>query len=163
MKIKHIALFIGLIALILGGCSNEEAKQLEAETEEATEESKDAAKGAADKVKEELPILIQNMKDTYEEGEKAIKDNTLQKGDFAIVEKDSYLALTPETYEELYQLIEINDEEGVKKIVNEEKVLKTSQGSEAEILERDIRRTKVRMKDSGQEGYLPTTLLEPKK
>jgi hypothetical protein len=157
----------GLAVLIMTGCNSNEAeqgaKELEEETKNAAQATEEKSKEVVDKVKEEAPGIIQNMKDTYKESEHEVKDNTLQAGDQAIVQKDAYLALTPEAYDELYQLIEINDVEGVDKIVQDNRVKEIKQGSEAEILEREIRRTKVKMKDSGEEGYLPTTMLEPVK
>ncbi|ESU33716.1 hypothetical protein G3A_04395 [Bacillus sp. 17376] len=157
----------GLAVLLITGCNSDEAeqgvKELEEETKNAAQATEEKSKEVADKVKEEAPGIIQNMKDTYKESEQEVKDNTLQSGDQATVQKDAYLALTPEAYDELYQLIEINDVEGVDKIVQDNKVKEIKQGSEAEILEREIRRTKVKMKDSGEEGYLPTTMLEPVK
>ncbi|MBT2692522.1 hypothetical protein [Bacillus sp. ISL-55] len=157
----------GLAVLLITGCNSDEAeqgaKELEEETKNAAQATDEKSKEVVDKVKEEAPGIIQNMKDTYKESEQEVKDNTLQAGDQATVQKDAYLALTPEAYDELYQLIEINDVEGVDKIVQDNKVKEIKQGSEAEILEREIRRTKVKMKDSGEEGYLPTTMLEPVK
>jgi hypothetical protein len=157
----------GLAVLLITGCNSNEAeqgvKELEEETKNAAQATEEKSKEVVDKVKEEAPGIIQNMKDTYKESEQEVKDNTLQSGDQATVQKDAYLALTPEAYDELYQLIEINDVEGVDKIVQDHKVKEIKQGSEAEVLERDIRRTKVKMKDSGEEGYLPTTMLEPVK
>lgn len=157
----------GLAVVLISGCNSSEAeqgvKELEEETKNAAQATEEKSKEVADKVKEESPGIIQNMKDTYQESEQEVKDNTLQAGDQATVQKDAYLALTPEAYDELYQLIEINDAEGVDKILQEDKVKEIKQGSEAEILEREIRRTKVKMKDSGEEGYLPTTMLEPVK
>ncbi|MFT9599531.1 hypothetical protein [Mesobacillus sp.] len=157
----------GLAVLLITGCNSDEAeqgaKELEEETKNAAQATEKKSKEVVDKVKEEAPGIIQNMKDTYKESEQEVKDNTLQAGDQATVQKDAYLALTPEAYDELYQLIEINDVEGVDKIVQDNKVKEIKQGSEAEILEREIRRTKVKMKDSSEEGYLPTTMLEPVK
>lgn len=157
----------GLAVLLITGCNSDEAeqgaKELEEETKNAAQATEKKSKEVVDKVKEETPGVIQNMKDTYKESEQEVKDNTLQAGDQATVQKDAYLALTPEAYDELYQLIEINDVEGVDKIVQDNKVKEIKQGSEAEILEREIRRTKVKMKDSSEEGYLPTTMLEPVK
>ncbi|MEW8970552.1 MAG: hypothetical protein AB2411_07995 [Mesobacillus sp.] len=154
-----------LAIVLITGCNSNEAeqgvKEIEEETKNAAEKTEEKSKDAVEKVKEEAPGVIQNMKETYKESEQEVKDNTLQDGDMATVKKDAYLALTPEAYDELYQLIEINDIEGVDKIVQDHKVEEIKQGSEAEILERDIRRTKVKMKDSGKEGYLPTTMLEP--
>lgn len=161
-SIKYLAIPLSLSMLMFAGCSNEEAaKEVEIETKNAAEEAKEKTKEAADKVKEETPGIIQNMKDTYKESEKDIKDNTLQKGDTAKVKKDAYLALTPDAYDELYQLIEVNDLEGVDDFVKDMKVKEIKQDSEVEILERNIRRTKIKMKDSGEEGYLPTSLMEP--
>ena len=166
----------GLAVILITGCNSNEAeqgvKELEEETKNAAQATEEKSEEVVDKVKEEAPGIIQNMKDTYKESEQEVKDNTLQSGDQATVQKDAYLALTPEAYDELYQLIEINDAEGVDKIndvegvdkiVQDHKVKEIKQGSEAEVLERDIRRTKVKMKDSGEEGYLPTTMLEPVK
>ncbi|WLR57004.1 hypothetical protein LC048_09105 [Mesobacillus subterraneus] len=157
----------GLAVLLMTGCNSDEAEQgakkLEEETKNAAEATEEKSKEVVDKVKEEAPGIIQNMKDTYKESEQEVKDNTLQAGDQATVQKDALLALTTEGYDELYQLIEINDVEGVDKSIQDNKVKEIKQGSEAEVLERDIRRTKVKMKDSGEEGYLPTTMLEPVK
>ena len=157
----------GLAILLITGCNSDEAeqgvKELEEETKNAAQATEEKSKEVVDKVKEEAPGIIQNMKDTYKESEQEVKDNTLQAGDKATVQKNAYLALTQEAYDELYQLIEINDVEGVDKIVKENKVKEINQDSEVEVLEREIRRTKVKMKDSGEEGYLPTTLLEPVK
>jgi predicted solute-binding protein len=165
--IKMISLPLILTIAFGAGCSSEEAeteaKKLEEETKNAAKETTEKSKELTEKVKEETPGIIQNMKDTYKESEQELKDNTLQKGDQAIVQKDSYLALTPEAYDELYQLIEVNDVQGVDKIVDEQQVMEIKQGSEAEVIERDIRRTKVIIKESNKEGYLPTSLLEPKK
>ena len=164
-SLKRLALPLGLTILIGSGCSSEEAekgaKQIEEETKNAAAATGEKSKEVADKVKQETPGIIENMKETYKESEKKVKDNTLQKGDSAIVQKEAYLALTPEAYDELYQLIELNDIEGVDKIVNDEQVKLINQDSEVHILEREIRRTKVKMKDSGDEGYLPTSLLDP--
>lgn len=155
----------GLAVVLISGCNNNEAeqgvKELEEETKNAAQATEEKSKEVVDKVKEDAPGIIQNMKDTYKESEQEVKDNTLQAGDKATVLKDAYLALTPEAYDELYQLIEINDTEGVDNIVQENKVKEIKQGSEVEVLEREIRRTKVKMTDSGDEGYLPTTMLEP--
>jgi hypothetical protein len=157
----------GLAVLLITGCSSGEAeqgvKEIEEETKNATQETKEKSKEVVDKVKGEAPGIIENMKDTYKESEQEVKDNTLQSGDSATIQKDAYLALTPEAYDELYQLIEINDFDGVDKIVQDNKVKEIKQGREAEILEREIRRTKVKIKDSGEEGYLPTSMLEPVK
>lgn len=167
MSLSLNKLFIpaGLAVLLISGCNSDEAeqgvKELEEETKNAAQETEEKSKEVVDKVKEEAPGIIQNMKDTYKESEQEVIDNTLQAGDKATVQKDAYLALTPEAYDELYQLIEINDVEGVDKIVQDNKVKEIKKGSEAEILEREIRRTKVKMTDSGEEGYLPTTMLEP--
>ncbi len=157
----------GLAVMLISGCSNDEAKQgakqLEEETKNAKEATEEKSKEVVEKVKEATPGIIQNMKDTYKESEQEVKDNTLQPGDTATVQKDAYLALSEEAYDELYKLIEMNDAEGVDKIVKEKDVKEIQQGSEAEIMEREIRRIKVKMKDSGEEGYLPTNLLEPVK
>jgi len=169
MSLSLNKLFIpaGLAVLLMTGCNSDEAeqgvKELEEETKNAAQATEEKSKEVVDKVKEETPGVIQNMKNTYKESEQEVKDNTLQSGDKATVQKDAYLALTPEAYDELYQLIEINDVEGVDKIVRDNKVKEIKKGSEAEILEREIRRTKVKMTDSGEEGYLPTTMLEPVK
>ena len=155
----------GLAVMLISGCSTDEAeqgvKEIEEETKDAAEATEEKSKEVVDKVQEEAPGIIQNMKDMYKESEQEVKDNKLQAGDMATVQKDAYLALTAESYDELYQLIEINDIEGVDKIVEDNKVKEIKQDDEAEILEREIRRTKVKMKGSGEEGYLPTTLLEP--
>ena len=167
IPIKHLAIPLSLSMLIFAGCNSEEAeqgaKQLEEETKNATKATEEKTKEVADKVKEETPGIIQNMKDTYKESEQEVKDNTLQKGDKATVDKEAYLALTPEAYDELYQLIEVNDMEGIDKIIKDNQVKAVKQDSEVEILERDIRRTKVKVMDSGDEGYLPTSLMEPVK
>lgn len=166
-SLKNVIIPISLAVFIGSGCSSEEAeqgaKQIEEETKNAVNATEEKSKEVVDEVKAETPGIIKNMKDTYKESEQEIKDNTLQKGDTATVQKDSYLALTPEAYDELYQLIEVNDVEGVDQIVEEKQVKQISKDSEVEIIERDIRRTKVKMKDSGDEGYLPTSLLEPVK
>ncbi|GAM13509.1 hypothetical protein [Mesobacillus selenatarsenatis] len=166
-SLNKLFITAGLAVLLITGCNSDEAeqgaKELEEETKNAAQATEEKSKEVVDKVKEEAPGIIQNMKVTYKESEQEVKDNTLQAGDQATVQKDAYLALTPEAYDELYQLIEINDVEGVDKIVQDNKVKEIKQGSEAEILEREIRRTKVKMKDSGEEGYLPTTMLEPVK
>lgn len=166
-SLKNVIIPISLAIFIGSGCSSEEAeqgaKQIEEETKNAVNATEEKSKEVVDDVKAETPGIIKNMKDTYKESEQEIKDNTLQKGDIATVQKDSYLALTPEAYDELYQLIEVNDVEGVDQIAEEKQVKQISKDSEAEIIERDIRRTKVKMKDSGDEGYLPTSLLEPVK
>ena len=165
ISIKHIAIPLSISMLLFAGCSSEEAeqgaKELEEETKNATEATEKKTKEVAEKVEQETPGIIQNMKDTYKESEQEVKDNTLQKGDTAKVEREAYLALTPEAYDELYQLIEMNDIEGVDKIVKDNQVTVVKQGSEVEILERDIRRTKVKVKDSNEEGYLPTSIMEP--
>lgn len=101
------------------------------------------------------------MKDTYNENEQAVKDNTLQAGNTATVQKDSLLALSQDSYDELFELIELNDADGVDNIMKDQDVKEIKQGSEAEIIERDLRRTKVKMVDSGLEGYLSTNMLEP--
>lgn len=167
LPLKNVIIPISLAIFIGSGCSSEEAeqgaKQIEEETKNAVNATEEKSKEVVDDVKAETPGIIKNMKDTYKESEQEIKDNTLQKGDIATVQKDSYLALTPEAYDELYQLIKVNDVEGVDQIVEEKQVKQISKDSEAEIIERDIRRTKVKMKDSGDEGYLPTSLLEPVK
>lgn len=166
-SIKTFIMPLSLTLLIASGCNSEEAeqgaKQIEEETKAAADATKEKTQEAANKVKQEMPGIIQNMKDTYKESEKELKDNTLQKGDSATVKKEAYLALSEESYDELYQLIEINDIEGVEKIEKEQQVKVISQDSEVEVLERDIRRAKVKVIDSGDEGYLPTSLLEPKK
>jgi uncharacterized lipoprotein len=157
----------GMAVLLISGCNSDEAKQgakqLEEETKNAAETTEKKSKEVVDKVKKETPGIIQNMKDTYRESEQKVKENTLQNGDSATIRNDAYLALSPEAYDELYKLIELNDIEGVDKIVKDQEVKEIKQGSETEILERDIRRTKVKMKDSDEEGYLPTNLLEPVK
>jgi hypothetical protein len=167
VSLKKWILPAGLAVMLISGCSNDEAeqgaKQLEEETKNAAKATEEKSKEVVDKVKEETPGIIQNMKDTYKEGEQEVKDNTLQSGDTATVQKDAYLALSAEAYDELYKLIELNDVEGVDKIVKDQDVKEIKQGSEAEIVERDLRRTKVKMKDSGEEGFLPTNLLEPVK
>lgn len=165
--IKYLAIPLSLTILIGTGCSSEEAeqgaKQIEEETKNAASATGEKTKEAADKIKQETPVIIQNMKDTYKESEQEVKENTLQKGDTATVQKDAYLALTPEAYDELYKLIEVNDVEGVDKIISDHQVKEIKQSSEVEIIERDLRRTQVKMKESGDEGYLPTSLLEPVK
>jgi hypothetical protein len=165
--IKNLVLPLSLTLLVASGCSSEEAeqgaKQIEQETIAAADATKEKTQEAASKVKQEMPSIIQNMKDTYKDSEKELKENTLQKGDSATVKKEAYLALSPEAYDELYQLIEINDLEGVENIEKDQQVIVINQDSEVEVIERDIRRTKVKMKDSGDEGYLPTSLLEPEK
>jgi hypothetical protein len=158
-----------LALLVFAGCSEEEASKetektletAEQKTTEGAQKVKETAGEAADKVKEKTPILIQNMKDSYKESEQEVKDNTLQPGDPARVKKDAYLALTPEAYEELYQLIEINDEQGIADIEKSQQVSEIGQDSEAEIIERDIRRAKVKINETGEEGFLPTSMLEP--
>ena len=166
-SIKYLAIPLSLTILIGSGCSIEEAeqgaKQIEEETKKAASATGEKTKEATDKIKQETPALIQNMKETYKESEQEVKDNTLQKGDTATVQADAYLALTPEAYDELYKLIEVNDADGIDKIVSENQVKEIKQDSEVEVLEREIRRTKVKMKESGDEGYLPTSLLEPVK
>jgi hypothetical protein len=166
-SLKNVIIPLSLAVFIGSGCSSEEAeqgaKQIEEETKNAVNATEEKSKEFVDDVKAETPGIIKNMKDTYKESEQELKDNTLQKGDPATIQKDSYLALTPEAYDELYQLIEVNDIEGVDQIVEEKQVKQISKDSKAEIIERDIRRTKVKMKDSGEEGYLPTSLLEPVK
>ncbi|WP_210366542.1 hypothetical protein [Bacillus sp. REN3] len=156
MMTKNIGLLICLSIVALSGCSSEETGQSAKQLEEKTKE-------AAEKVKKETPGLIENMKETYKESEKEVMDNTLQKGEIVIVEKNAYLALTTDAYEELYQLIEFNNLEGVDQIIKKDKVKEVEKGSKAEILERDIRRVKVKMNVSRQEGYLPVSLLQPKK
>ncbi|RSD25409.1 hypothetical protein [Mesobacillus subterraneus] len=164
-SIKSLLLPFGLIILLGSGCSSEEAengaKQIEQEAKEAAEATEEKSKEVADTVKAETPGIIQNMKDTYKESEQELKDNTLQKGDQATVKKDALLALTPEAYDELYQLIEVNDFEGVDKIVEDKQVKEIQAATEVEILERDLRRTKVKVMKSDDEGYLPTTILDP--
>jgi len=166
-SIKYLAIPLSLTILIGSGCSSEDAeqgaKQIEEETKNAAAVTGEKTKEAAEKIKLETPGIIQNMKDTYKKSEQEVKDNTLQKGDTATVQADAYLALTPEAYDELYKLIEVNDIDGVDKIVSENQVKEIKQDSEVEVMERDIRRTKVKMKESGDEGYLPTSLLEPVK
>jgi len=62
----------------------------------------------------------------------------------------------------LYKTInQLNDADGVDNIMKDQDVKEIKQGSEAEIIERDLRRTKVKMVNSGLEGYLPTNMLEP--
>lgn len=165
LPLSKLMIPASLAVMLISGCNSNEAeqgvKEIEEETKKAAQATEEKSKEVVDKVKEEAPEIIQNMKETYKESEEEVKDNTLQAGEMATVQKDAYLALTPEAYDELYQLIKINDLEGVDKIVQEHKVEEIKKGSEAEILEREIRRTKVKMKDSGEEGYLPTTLLEP--
>ncbi|MDQ0219819.1 hypothetical protein ELQ35_16640 [Peribacillus cavernae] len=166
-----VSLSLGLSVLLFTGCSNEEiskdteqaAKQVEQKAEEATGQVKEEVKQLSDTAKKETPVIVQNMKDIYKEGDQKIKENTLQKGDKATVKKDAYLALNPEAYDELYQLIEVNDLKGVEKIEKEKQVSAINKDSEVEVIERDVRRTRVKMTDSGKEGYLPTTLLEPAK
>jgi len=170
-KIKLLSVPLALSLMIFTGCSNEEAsskteegmKKTEQQTKEAASKIKEKSKEAAAEVKKETPGIVQNMKDTYKKGEKEVKDNTLQKGDKAKIEKDAYLAQTPEAYDELYQLIKVNDFDGIKNIEKESKVKEIKKDSEVEVLERDIRRTKVKVKESGEEGYLPTNLLQPVK
>ncbi len=167
-KFSKYILPAAIAAMVLvSGCSSEEAeqgaKQVEEETKDAAKATEEKSKEVADKVKEETPGIVENMKETYKESEQEVKDNTLQKGDTATVEKDAYLALTPEAYDELYQLLEVNDVEGVDKFVQDNQVKKIEQDAEVEVLERDIRRTKVKMKESGEEGFLPTSMLEPVK
>ncbi|WP_079509167.1 hypothetical protein [Mesobacillus jeotgali] len=167
VSLKKWVIPAGMAVMLISGCNSDEAKhgakQLEEETKNATEATEEKSKEVVDKVKKETPGIIQNMKDSYKESEQQVKENTLQNGDSATIQKDAYLALSQEAYDELYELIELNDIEGVDKIVKNQDVKEIKQGSEAEILERDIRRTKVKMKDSGEEGYLPTNLLEPVK
>lgn len=164
LSIKRLSIPFSLALLFGTGCSSEEAEQgvkkLEEETGNAAKETTEKSKELTEKVKQETPGIIQNMKDTYKESEQELKDNTLQKGEKATVNKDAYLAVTPEAYDELYQLIEVNDIEGVEKIVSDNQVIEIKQGSEVEIVEREIRRIKVKMKDSSEEGYLPSTLLK---
>lgn len=166
-SIKYLAIPLSLTVLIGSGCSSEDAeqgaKQLEEETKNAAAVTGEKTKEAAEKMKQETPGIIKNMKDTYKKSEQEVKDNTLQKGDTATVQTDAYLALTPEAYDELYKLIEVNDVDGVDNIVSENQVKEIKQDSEVEILERDIRRTKVKMKESSDEGYLPTSMLDPVK
>lgn len=167
LSIKHLTVPFSIVLLFGAGCSSDEAEQgvkkLEEETENAAKETTEKSKELTEKVKQETPGIIQNMMDTYKESEQELKDNTLQKGEQATVQNDAYLALTPEAYDELYQLIEINDIEGVDKIVSDNQVIEIKQGSEVEIVEREIRRMKVKLKDSREEGYLPSSLLEPEK
>ncbi|MGA9225293.1 MAG: hypothetical protein WB217_03020 [Mesobacillus sp.] len=166
-SLKYLAIPLSLTILIGSGCSSDEAeqgaKQIEEETKNAAAVTGEKTKEAAEKIKQKTPGIIQNMKDTYKESEQEVKDNTLQKGDTATVQADAYLALTPEAYDELYKLIEVNDVNGVDNIVNDNQIKEIKQDSEVEVIEREIRRTKVKMKESGEEGYLPTSLLEPVK
>ncbi|PLS16469.1 hypothetical protein CVD28_15380 [Bacillus sp. M6-12] len=166
---KFVSVPLSLSLLLLAGCSSEEASQ---ETNKATDQVEKKAEQAAgtvkeksgelsEKVKSETPIIIQNMKDTYKETEQKLKKDTLQKGDEAITKKDGLLALTPEAYDELYQLIEVNDLKGVEDIEKENQVTEITKDTKVEIVERDVIRTKVKIQESDKEGYLPTSLLEP--
>ncbi|KIY22672.1 MULTISPECIES: hypothetical protein [Mesobacillus] len=165
VSINKWLLPVGLAIMLVAGCSNEEAKQganqMEEETENAANTTETKTKDVVDQVKQKSPEIIQNMKDTYNESEQAVKDNTLQAGDTATVQKDSLLALSQDSYDELYELIELNDADGVDNIMKDQDVKEIKQGSEAKIIERDLRRTKVKMVNSGLEGYLPTNMLEP--
>lgn len=171
LSAKYIAIPLSMCLLLFSGCSSEDvsqetekaAKQVEQKAEEAAGQVKEGAEQISDTVKEETPGIVQNMKDTYQEAEQKAKDNTLQPGDKAKTDKDAYLALTPEAYDELYQLIEVNDLKGVETIEKDNQVAAIKKDSEVEILERDVIQTKVKVQDSGKEGYLPTSLLEPVK
>ncbi|WP_121613061.1 hypothetical protein [Mesobacillus foraminis] len=174
MNILSVPLSVGL--LLLTGCSDGEAtkdaektvKIAEEKTGEAANKAgelagkaEDKANEAAQMIKEKTPVLVENMKNTYQDGEQKLKENTLQKGDKATITKDAYLAYTPEAYEELYQLIEINDLKGIQNIEQNDQVTEISKSNEVEVLEREIRRTKVKVIDTGKEGYLPTNMLSP--
>ncbi|PLR96891.1 hypothetical protein [Bacillus sp. T33-2] len=166
---KFIFLPLSLMLLVSSGCSEEEvvqstneaSKEIEQKTGEAAEQVKEGADQLAETVKKETPVIVENMKVSYKEGEKQVEENTLQKGDKARTKKDAYLAVTPDAYDELYQLIEVNDLKGVEGIEKNNQVTAIQQDSEVEIIERDVIRAKVKMSDSGKEGYLPTSLLEP--
>lgn len=175
-RTKLLSVPLGLSLLFFTGCSEEEASKNVEETvkiaEKKTEEgankagelalkAKEQTSEAQQTIKEKTPQLVQNMKDSYQESEQKLKDSTLQKGDKAKTVKDGFLALTPEAYDELYQLIEVNDLEGISNIEKNEQVVEISKDYEVEVLEREIRRTKVKVIDSGKEGYLPTNLLKP--
>ncbi|RFU71053.1 hypothetical protein D0469_03700 [Peribacillus saganii] len=166
---KLVTIPLGFGLLLLGGCSSEEAsqetkqatKQIEKKVEQAAGTVKEKTGELSDEVKTETPKVMQNMKDSYKEGEQKIEENVLQKGDKAIANKDGYLAITPEAYDELYQLIEVNDFKGVENIEKDNQVIEITKSTEVEIIERDVIRTKVKTLESNKEGYLPTSLLEP--
>ncbi|CAM4029020.1 hypothetical protein [Mesobacillus zeae] len=166
MPNKRIAFAVAIPLLFAAGCNSEEVSKetdkAAQKTEQAAKKVQDKAKQVAGDVKEKTPGVIQNLKDTYKESEKKAKDKTLQKGEKATTQKEAYLALTPEAYDEVYQLIEVNDLIGVDKIEKADKVKKISKDTKVTIEKRDIRRTKVKT-ESGEEGYLPTSLLTPLK
>lgn len=171
VSMKLLSIPLSLSVVVFSGCNSgevsqkteEAAKQVEQKAEEATGQVKEQSKEITETVKKETPGIVQNMRDTYKEAEQKVKDNTLQKGDKAKIKKDAYLALTPETYDELYQLVEVNDLKGVERIEKDKKVISIKKGSEVEVVERDLRRTKIKVKETGKEGYLPTSALEPGK
>ncbi|WP_409300896.1 hypothetical protein [Peribacillus sp. SCS-155] len=165
---KCLTVSLSFCILLAAGCSKEEAeqksedatKQIEQASKEAAGNIKETAGKVSDQVKKETPGLAQNMKDTYKEGERKIKDNILLKGDKAQIKKDAYLALTPEAYDELYQLIELNDLKGVENIEKDKQIIKVKKDVKVEILERDVLRTKIKTSDN-KEGYLPASILDP--
>ncbi|PLR79652.1 hypothetical protein CVD25_00575 [Bacillus canaveralius] len=158
-----------IMSLLLVSCSEstkndiqDASDELEQSTEEAAEEGGAATKEFAEHAEQEALAVMETMKQAFELAEGEVEENVLQPGDRATAQEHLYVAVTPEAYDQLYQLIEKADSEQVEKLLKENKLIYVSKDEKLEILEREAIRVKV-VTESGEEGFAPSTMLDPVK
>ncbi|WP_026694510.1 hypothetical protein [Peribacillus kribbensis] len=170
-----------IAAVLLTGCqgaqetgnkAEEAGNKVKEESKKAVDELDKKTQPAQDKVKKEVENAnlgekskkaVDSVKTTMNDTKKKAEKKILEKGEKATVDQDAFLALSEGEYDKLYQFIKINDYDGVSDQINKNKVVELKKGSEVTVLSRMAVRIEVVDESSKKKGYIPSTLLTPKK
>jgi hypothetical protein len=160
MKNKIVTMFITTL-LILTGCS-----QVQEQAEDVTKESKELAQETTEMAKEELTEieletkrLVENMSQQINDAEQKVDQQIVAEGEVALVAVDSLVALNHDSYEDLYGFMDLQDLRGLDELTDSSSFLVVENGTEVEVLERDIAEVKVKIIDTELTGYIHPSLL----
>jgi hypothetical protein len=143
-------LVIGAI-VILTGCQElgNQAEELGSEVEESGE-----VLGV------ETEKVVDNMNQELNQAVEDVDQAVVSEGENAVIKGDVLFPVNEQAYDQLFAYLNQPEYTKIEEMRQAEDVLYVEDNTKVEVLDANILKSKVSIKSTGQEGYIPTEFLE---
>lgn len=161
---KKLFFILILFPLILIGCNGvkEEVQDIKSEAEELADETIDQTNKILDKTQVQMNQITEDISQSITDANQAIDEQVVTENEIAEVRIDALVALTEDSYEEVYNFIEINetgDTTEIEELINSNEVVLIDDATMVKVLDIELDKAQVQILGTDFTGYIHVSLL----
>lgn len=158
--LKQITI-LSVMMLTLIGCNEvqQEVQDVENEVGDLVNETVDQTEIEIQELEKEAETVANEIKQELQETQEQVDESIVTEGDKAELRQDAFVALNVDAYEEIYDLIDIDQINNAAELSKSGEIITVNEGTEVRVLETDITEAKVEIMATGQIGYVHMGLL----